>query len=143
MARHGTRRSSKDGCRCEDCKDAQRLYQQRYRERRQTRAEPERRDGFRHASERLDSTGRSQSEPGPVESGVRAELEGLTEARPGLAQVALALARLLDNPRATSQKAAAAKVLATLLDRLATASAGGRQSRLSLVKSMTTSSPSA
>jgi len=43
---------------------------------------------------------------------------GLADLRPGLAQVALALARPMDNPRAVSSKPAAAKVLASLLDRL-------------------------
>jgi hypothetical protein len=36
---------------------------------------------------------RPDMEPGPVESGVDAEIAGLAEARPGLAQVALAMAR--------------------------------------------------
>ena len=49
---------------------------------------------------------------------MQAEIGDSLEARPGLAQAALALARLLDNPRAISQQAAAAKVLATLLDKL-------------------------
>jgi hypothetical protein len=39
------------------------------------------------------------ADPGPVESGSRAEIAGLDEDRPGLAQVALALARIMDNPR--------------------------------------------
>lgn len=51
--------------------------------------------------------------PGPVESGVTAEIGGLAaEARPGLAQAALALARIMDNPKAVNQQPAAAKVLA-------------------------------
>ena len=63
--------------------------------------------------------------------------------RPGLAAVALELARLMDNPRAVNQHAAAAKVLARLLDELASASARGRRGNLSLVKSMTMSPPPA
>ena len=44
--------------------------------------------------------------PGPVESGVQEEIQGLaSEARPGLAQAALALARVLDNPKAASSSA--------------------------------------
>jgi hypothetical protein len=35
-----------------------------------------------------------------------------------VAQIALALARILDNPRAVSSQPAAAKVLAALLDKL-------------------------
>jgi hypothetical protein len=48
-----------------------------------------------------------------------AEIDGLAaQARPGLAQVALAVARVLDSPRAVNQHAAAAKVLSVLLDKL-------------------------
>jgi hypothetical protein len=75
---------------------------------------------------------------GPVESGVRDEIGGLAaEARPGLAQAALALARILDNPKAVNQQPAAAKVLAALLDKLRTASARGRCGNLALVRTMT------
>jgi hypothetical protein len=45
--------------------------------------------------------------------------------RPGVAQTALALARILDNPRAVSSQPPAAKVLAALLDKLRSASARG------------------
>jgi hypothetical protein len=58
------------------------------------------------------------------------------EARPGLAQAALALARILDNPRATSSQPAAAKVLGTMLDKLFSASACGRRGNLGLVRTM-------
>ena len=82
--------------------------------------------------------------PGRVESGVAAEIGEAAVLRPGLAAMALCLARdVLDNPRAVSQHAAAAKVLARLLDELASVSARGRRGNLSLVKSMTTSSPPA
>ena len=59
------------------------------------------------------------------------------DARPGLAQAALALARIMDNPRAVNQQPAAAKVLAALLDKLHSASARGRRGGLAVVKSMT------
>jgi hypothetical protein len=59
------------------------------------------------------------------------------EARPGLTQTALALARILDDPRATSQKPAAARVLTTLLEKLRSASARGRRGGLTLVRTMT------
>ena len=56
-----------------------------------------------------------------------AEIDGLAaQARPGLAQVALAVARVLDNPRAVNQHAAA-KVLSVLLDKLRSVSARGRR----------------
>jgi hypothetical protein len=47
------------------------------------------------------------------------------------------MARLLDNPKATNQQPAAAKVLATLLDKLRSASARGRRGRLASVRTMT------
>lgn len=42
--------------------------------------------------------------PGPVESAVAAEVGGLAAEVPGLAQVALCMARLLDNPKAVNQQ---------------------------------------
>lgn len=125
MARHGTRRGYKDGCRCDDCKDAQRLYQQRYRERQRSLAP-------------VANGAPVASSPGPVESGVKAEISALAaEACPGLAAVALALARnVMDNPRAVYQQPAAAKVLAVLLDKLHSASVPGRRGRLALVRTM-------
>jgi hypothetical protein len=53
--------------------------------------------------------------PGPVGSAVKDEIGGLAaEARPGLTQAALAIARILDNPKAINQQPAAAKVLARI-----------------------------
>lgn len=49
---------------------------------------------------------------------MEAEIAGLTVNRPGLAQAAIALARIMENPRAVSSQPAAAKVLASLLDKL-------------------------
>jgi hypothetical protein len=60
----------------------------------------------------------------------------LVELRPGLAQVALALARLMNNPRAVNQQPAAAKALASLLDQLRQVSAHGRRGNLALVRQM-------
>jgi hypothetical protein len=76
-------------------------------------------------------------EAGPVESGVQDEIGGLAaQARPGLVQAALAMARILDNPRATNQQPAAAKVLAALLEKLRSASAHGRRGRLAIVRTI-------
>ena len=67
--------------------------------------------------------------PGPVEAAVQKEISGLAaEVRPGLAQAAIAMARILDNPQATNQQPAAAKVLAALLDRLRVRARSLRQS---------------
>jgi hypothetical protein len=76
-ARHGTRRGYNEGCRCDDFKDAQRLYQQRYRERRQSLSP-------------VRNLTPAASGPGPVKAGVKAEIAGAAEARPGLTQVAFA-----------------------------------------------------
>ena len=76
--------------------------------------------------------------PGPVEAGVQAEIEGLQQTldRPGVAQMALALARILDDPRAKSQQPAAAANLANLLDKLHKG-ADAKKSKLAAVRSMT------
>ena len=73
-----------------------------------------------------------------MESGVAEEISGLAaEARPDLAQAALCLARLMDNPRAVNQQPAAAKALAWLLDKLRSASAHRRRGGPALVRTMT------
>jgi hypothetical protein len=125
-AKHGMRRGYNDGCRCDDCKGAQRVYQQRYRERRADRAVA-----------LLPPAPEPGEHPRPVERGVTAEIDGsAAQARPGLAQVALALARVMDNPRAVNQHPAAAKVLSALLDKLRSASAQCRRGNLAPVRTM-------
>ncbi|HWY00533.1 MAG TPA: hypothetical protein VNY55_11810 [Mycobacterium sp.] len=74
--------------------------------------------------------------PGPVELAVEVEIAGLAEARPGLAQIALSLAKILDNPRAVNQQPAAAAKLADILDRLRMG-ADARRSKLASVRQMT------
>ena len=70
---------------------------------------------------------------------MQAELHALHTAtdRPGVAQIALALARILDSPKAVSSQPAAAKVLAALLDKLRAASARGSRGCLAVVRTMT------
>ena len=128
-ARHGTRRGYNDGCRCDDCKGAQRLYQRRYRERSLAGA----------AIQHLDTSDNLATGPGPgpVEVGVQAEIGSAADARPGLAQMALAMARILDNPKAVNQQPAAAKVLAAMLEKLRSVSARARRDGLAVVRSMT------
>jgi hypothetical protein len=110
MASHGTQRRYVEGCRCDDCKEAHRISARDYSER---RASGQTRPAAVHEyATSVVST--PTYEPGPVESGVEAEIVGLAELRPGLAQVALALAKILDNPRAVNQQPAAAKVLVTV-----------------------------
>jgi hypothetical protein len=121
--RHGTRRRYNEGCHCEDCTGANTAYQQRYRQ--------------RHTAVVPLSVPVTSPSSGPVEVGVEAEIAGLAESRPGLAQIALALARIMDNPKAVNQQPAAAKVLAVMLDKLRSASAYGRRRGLALVRTMT------
>jgi hypothetical protein len=132
-AKHGTRRRYVEGCRCDECAEAQREYQRDYRARRA--------NGLPTVSQlpRPWNTDPDPelSGPGRVEAGVEAEIAGLTEARPGLVQAALALARVMDNPRAVSSHPAAAKVLAGLLDTLRKGAARGRRGGLAVVRALT------
>jgi hypothetical protein len=122
--RHGTRYRYSKGCRCDDCTEAARIYQRDYR--------------LRKPGPVVVDDPDSGNSAGPVESGVMAETDGLAaQARPGLTQAALAVARVLDNPKAINQHAAAAKVLSTLLDKLRSASVRGRRGGLSVVREMT------
>ncbi len=123
-ATHGTRRRYNDGCYCEDCTSASTAYQQRYRQRPTVVVS-------------LPASVTPQPiEPGPVESGVKAEISGsATDARPGLAATALALARIMDNPRAVSPQPTAARQLAVILGTLSKPTQP--RGKLAVVKSMT------
>ena len=125
-ARHGTANRYNQGCRCDACKESHRLRAADYRQRCVS--------GEVHVVADLPQP--APSDPGPVELGVAAEIDGLaSQARPGLAQAALALARLMDNPRAVNQQPAAAKVLGRTAGKAGAASArparrvGGRAGR--------------
>jgi hypothetical protein len=126
-ATHGARRRYNEGCRCDDCRAANTAYQQGYRQ--------------RHTAVVPLTAPVTPPSPGPVEAGVAEEIAGLTEARPGLAQAALAMARVLDNPRAVSSQPAAAKVLAALLEKLHAASALGHRGSLAVVRAMSSRNP--
>lgn len=139
-AKHGTRRCYVEGCRCDQCKEANTQWGRDYRARRSAgetgRAAP--------SAPVLELVPPEPAGyPGPVEAGVLEELEGLSQAeeRPGLAQAALALARIMDKPTAVNQQPAAAAKLADLLDKLRK---GGdaRKSRLASVRSMTSAKSS-
>ena len=129
--KHWTDRRYSGGCRCNECREAHKLKAREYRERKRRGLT---RPALLTAVMSMESSG-----PGPVQLAVEAELAGLAAAqeRPGLAQVALALARLLDGPAVTS-KPAAAQRLVEILNAL---SKGWSQRRrkLAVVKSMTTS----
>jgi hypothetical protein len=121
------------GCRCAACREA---YRVRAREYRRRKANGEVVSPFRYA-EQQESPLPAEIGPGPVEVGVEAEIGGVADGRPGLAQVALALARLMDDPTAKNQAPAAAKALVSVLDKLRSASARGRRGHLSSVRTMT------
>lgn len=133
-AKHGTRRCYIDGCRCDPCTEANRIYKREYRQRRAAGVAP--RPGVPIASVTVIQP--ETRGAGPVESAVELEIEGLVQAevRPGLTAAALALARLLDDPKAVNQKPAAAGKLAELLDKLHKG-ADARKSRLASVRAMT------
>jgi hypothetical protein len=132
-AKHGTRRRYNEGCHCDECKAANTAYRRDLRERHATGglARPA---SLVPLSQPLTPT---PSEPGPVESAVAAEIAELPQRqeRPGLAQIALALARIMDNPRAVSSQPAAARQLVAILGTLSRRS--HRRGKLALVKSMT------
>jgi hypothetical protein len=142
MAKHGTRSRYLADCRCDECKEAQRLYQRRYRERRAnglTRPcvavqAPESGAGQLPVLGQL--TGAPNVTRGPVEQAVESELGGLPAAqlRPALVAIAAAMARVLDSTPPTP-KPSAAKVLVTVLDMLRK-SAQGRRGNLAVVREM-------
>lgn len=73
-----------------------------------------------------------------VESAVSVEVEGLgADPQPGLVAAALALARILDNPKAVSTQPAAAKVLVALLEKLRSVATRGHRGSLAVVRTMT------
>jgi len=109
--KHGTRRRYNDGCHCGACTAANNAYLQEYRQRRANNG-PIRPSNVATMSSPVTP---QPPNPGPVEFGVEAEIAGLVGARPGLAQVALALARILDNPKAVNQRPAAARQLVAIL----------------------------
>jgi hypothetical protein len=136
-ANHGTRRRYTEGCHCNDCTAANTAYQQRYRQRGAGGATPGTNVPPDLSNQDRGTDLPADPGPGPVESGVAAEIDGLAaQARPGLAAAALCLARLMDNPRAINQQPAAAKVLVSMLEKLRSASPAGRRG-LAVVREMT------
>jgi hypothetical protein len=83
------------------------------------------------------------SHDGSVVAAVRAELDAAPAAveRPGLAAAALALAAILDDPQHVAVQPAAARQLVAILGTLSKRTQ--RRGKLAMVKSMTTTSPSA
>ena len=93
------------GCRCDQCKEAHRVYQRRYRERKAA--------GLTQPVAMVQLPTGGNPTVGPVESAVELEVSGLAaDARPTLAAVALAMAKILDGqvptPKPPAAKAARA-----------------------------------
>lgn len=135
-ANHGTHSRYAQGCRCDDCREGHRLAARAYSQRKTA--------GQVHniTADLQEGSGIiSLPSPGPVEVGVQAEIHGVADGRPGLTQIALALARTIDDPKATNQRAAAAKVLVALLDKLHSASARGSRGGLAVVRTMSIMGP--
>ena len=109
-AKHGTQSRYTQGCRCVGCVEAHKLYQRDYR--------------------------RQRKASGAVTPRASVIVESAqVQERPGLAQTALTLARILDNPRAVSSQPAAARQLVAILSMLSRRS--HRRAKLEVVKSMT------
>ena len=131
---NGNEGSYNRGCRCDLCKQA---ASDARRERR--RLEREAVGEFAPVSDigHLASYEPRTGEDGSVVAAVRQEISDIgAYPRPGLAAAALSLAAVLDNPRATSSKPAAAGALVNILNQLRK-SAKGAKSRLASVRAMT------
>lgn len=135
-SQHGTRTRYNTGCRCDSCKQASRDYD---KARRQSQ------NAVKHARGTVTKlpTGKpvtafDEPEPGRVESGVLAEIAGLStvDSRQGLVEIAIALARVLDSPLAIAQHASAGHRLSETLDKLRRG-ADARKGRLASVRKMT------
>jgi len=138
-ARHGTRARYKAGCKCSSCATTEKKYQQGARQRRKERQAAESAQlTTQVATLTLAPPAQCEPEPGRVEVGVTAELSRLSTVanREGLVEVAIALARVLDNPVAVAQHPSAAHRLCEALDRLRKGS-DARQGRLASVRALT------
>ena len=136
----GSESSYAAGCRCDLCKraaaDARR---ERRRREREAVGELDPADMGGRPLVSIPECGPSTSDYlhiGVVEA-VSLEIDGLgANLRPGLAAAALALARILDNPRAVSTQPAAAAQLVNILGQLRK-SASGAKPKLAAVRQMT------
>lgn len=137
-AQHGTRTKFNAGCKCDACKQANRAY---FKARRRKQEPAERKPAApRNVTEfkpRIPNDPPVEREPGVTEAAVMAEIAGLStaEQRPGLVAVALAHARVLDDPLAISQHASNGHRLAEALDKLRKG-ADARTGRLASVRSI-------
>lgn len=122
---HGRRSRYNAGCRCGECRAANRDHARRRRSKHLQRVPA---GDLSPPAEFID---------GPVTEAVRAQLEHLPAAqdRPGLFAIAIRLAQLMDNQSAVPQYASAAKVLTDIITTLSKQSR--RPGRLTAVRDMT------
>lgn len=135
-AKHGTAQGYRDGCRCDPCRAGMREYHADLR-RRKAAGEPVGNPG-RVVNFPAQPANAQPATPGPVESGVAAEIRDLqqTSDRPGLAAMALSLAQLMDDPAAKTKRPEAAAKLGEILEKLRKG-ADAKKSKLAAVRSMT------
>jgi hypothetical protein len=141
---HGLRKSYKAGCRCDQCKCAEREYKRDLRQKQREEVGEFVTQGVPSLSlvpgggAEYVTSGNAANPRGAVESAVALEIESLGAiSRPGVAAACLALAAVLDNPRAVSTKPAAAAKLVHLLEMLRKGSNTSR--KLASVRQMTSS----
>lgn len=146
-AAHGTRPRYNKGCRCDECTQAERDYA---RARRQAKNVEKSGGGSKVSpiavlnTGRLDTPAPTQSSPGeepvygPVETAIRKQLGELStvDSRSGEAEMAYALAAVMDDKRAIAQKASAARQLSELVDKLRKG-ADKKTGKLAAVRKMT------
>jgi hypothetical protein len=134
MVQHGMRACYDTGCRCEECRLAESMYQ---RGRRRRGIKPpnysQQRAPAPPVTIPVEATG-----PGRVEAAVLVEIEGLStaSARPGLVEGALAMARLLDSPLSMPQHPPAMARLQNVLAELRVG-ADSRKGWLAEVRNLT------
>jgi hypothetical protein len=136
----GTRQSYKRGCRCDLCKQAESAYKRDLRQRHREAVGEFVTQGVPPLSLVTPGTGTdSKSDPvcGPVESAILLEIGDFEQSRPGLVAVALSLAVVLDNPRATSSKPPAAGALVNILNLLRKTAVASKETPLASVRQMT------
>lgn len=144
MAEHGTRQCYADGCRLPECRAAQAQYRREHKARQlgvvtdfpkagrkpKTAAE-------QSVAVAVQAVPASRGEVGRNEQATMDELATLTstETRKSIAQAALTMARLLDNPNAVGQWKGAASELRAIMSDLRQGSSK-RAGRLASVQSM-------
>lgn len=154
--RHGRARYRR-GCRCDQCKCAESEYQKARRQRiaesvgELAESAPANVRLLHVAEDEAVTSGNAASatrantpklattvaNSSSVVAAVREEINALGACvRPGLAAAAMSLAAVLDNPRATSSKPAAAGALVNILNQLRKSAAGGKP-KLAAVRALT------